>query len=264
MAVRFKFGRNWQNYARTLTEEKILAACNSLDEMLGDSVRGKTFLDIGSGSGLFSLAAWRLGASKVYSFDYDPDSVACTLSVKELFAPKADWTISAGDALSLEWMQSLGEYDVVYSWGVLHHTGDMWVALENAASVVRPGGMLFVSIYNDQGLQSRWWREIKKRYNQVPGFMKLLMSCVWHLVVLGNRTLCGIKDRKPFSQWYLGSERGMGLWYDTVDWIGGYPFETASYQQLMSFYLSRGFVLARSKKKSGLGCNELVFIKPSS
>ncbi len=75
---RFEFGANWNRFLAVLNDERIAQAEESLKRMLEvDNLQGKSFLDIGSGSGLFSLAARRLGA-RVYSFDYDPKSVACT------------------------------------------------------------------------------------------------------------------------------------------------------------------------------------------
>ena len=66
---------------------RIEEAKASLKQMLDvDSLTGKTFLDVGSGSGLFSLAAIMLGV-KVYSFDYDPQSVACTTELKRRYFP---------------------------------------------------------------------------------------------------------------------------------------------------------------------------------
>src|SRR6185295_10447431 len=97
------------------------------------SLEGRRFLDIGSGSGLFSLAARRLGAS-VHSFDLDPESVRCALELRRRFCPAdADWRIEQASALDRRYLAALGEFDVVYSWGVLHHTGQMRDALENAA-----------------------------------------------------------------------------------------------------------------------------------
>ncbi len=143
--ARFRFGRNWQRFLKHLDDERIAQAELSLRDFLGlDDLNSLTFLDVGSGSGLFSLAARRLGAT-VHSFDYDTDSVACTAYLKETFFPNdEDWIIEEGSALDGDYLASLGRFDIVYAWGVLHHTGDMWKALELVKGPVKPGGRLFI------------------------------------------------------------------------------------------------------------------------
>ena len=153
---RFEFGKNWARFLALLDDERIARAEQSLKTMLEvESLEGKSFLDIGSGSGLFSLAARRLGA-RVHSFDYDPNSAACTQELRRRYFPGDErWKVEEGSALDAGYVRSLGQFDVVYSWGVLHHTGRMWDALDNARLPVAPGGRLFVAIYNDQGSRSR-------------------------------------------------------------------------------------------------------------
>src|SRR6266496_6740116 len=116
---RFAFGKNWKSFLTNLDETRIAEAERSLREMLQlDDLLGKSFLDVGSGSGIFSLAARRLGA-RVHSFDYDPESVACTAELKRrYFSNDSNWTIEEGSVLDEEYMLSLGQFDVVYSWGV--------------------------------------------------------------------------------------------------------------------------------------------------
>ena len=116
-------------------------ACKTRWDCPGSSdLLGKTFLDIGSGSGLFSLAARKMGA-KVYSFDYDPISVACTVELRSKYFPdESEWIVKEGSVLDRCFLKGLDFFDVVYAYGSLHHTGDMWTALANAASLAKSGG----------------------------------------------------------------------------------------------------------------------------
>ena len=175
---RFEFGKNWTWFLATLTDAKIEQAVHSLEDMLeAADLRGARFLDIGSGSGLFSLAARRLGA-QVCSLDYDPHSVACTRELRRRYFPDdPEWIVESGSALDEAYIRSLGRFDIVYSWGVLHHTGKMWAALANAAIPVAGGGKLFIAIYNDQGTPSRRWTKVKRAYNTLPKPLRFLV--VW-------------------------------------------------------------------------------------
>jgi 2-polyprenyl-3-methyl-5-hydroxy-6-metoxy-1,4-benzoquinol methylase len=264
---RFEFGENWRRFAEHLPPARIDAAEESLVEMLGrDSLRDKTFLDVGSGSGLFSLSAVRLGAGRVHSLDYDPVSVATTEALKRRFAPDSAWTIERGSVLDRAHMDSLGSWDVVYSWGVLHHTGDLWEAMAITCDRVAAGGSLFISIYNDQGRMSRVWRRVKRIYGALPMALRtpyvILVMAPMELRSLVGRTLRG-RPLDYFRRW--GAEegydrRGMTRWRDLVDWVGGYPFEVASPDEVFDFCAARGLELRKLTTVGGeLGCNEFVF-----
>lgn len=256
---RFAFGENWALFLKSLDDERIASAERSLRTMLGD-LSGKRFLDVGSGSGLFSLAARRLGAT-VRSFDYDPASVACAQALKHRYFPDdASWTIEEGSVLEADYMRGLGQYDVVYSWGVLHHTGSMWTALEHATLPVAPGGQLFIGIYNDQGLGSAAWTQIKKTYCSgsigkaavsavfVPGFSAA------YAAVDALRGKPPWRRYKEHKAW-----RGMSIYRDIHDWLGGYPFEVASPAAILDFYRPRGFTLEKMTTVGGSsGVNEFV------
>ena len=263
---RFQFGKNWQRFLSVLNDERIVEAENSIRKMLNlETLKDKTFLDIGSGSGLFSLAAVRLGAKQIHSFDYDSQSVACTRELKRRYFPqKKDWSIEQGDVLDKEYLNSLGQWDIIYSWGVLHHTGNMWQALENIVPLVKKRGKLFISIYTNQGGKSLFWRWVKRTY---------CSSIIWRWIILGlfiPYFFVGglIKDllrfRNPLSRYgEYKKTRGMSPIYDWLDWLGGYPFEVAKPEEIFDFYRKKSFILEQLKTcGGGLGCNEFVFDVP--
>lgn len=264
---RFEFGKNWSAFLETLDEEKILKAEESLQEMLEtQSLEGKTFLDIGSGSGLFSLAAKRLGA-KVHSFDFDSYSVACTKELKSRFFPEDEnWQVEHGSALDRKYIESLGKFDIVYSWGVLHHTGAMREALANAELAVKIGGKLFIAIYNDTGSQAARWKWIKKTYCRLPKILKTPFAVLAIAPDEGKnllRSLVTLKPQKYVQSWtQYKNSRGMNRWHDIIDWVGGYPYEVATTDDIFEFYKNKGYALKKLKSgKVGLGCNEFVFEK---
>jgi 2-polyprenyl-6-hydroxyphenyl methylase/3-demethylubiquinone-9 3-methyltransferase len=258
---RFAFGANWLGYLALVDDERIQAATASLTGMLGsEDLAGKRFLDIGSGSGLFSLAARRLGA-EVVAFDFDPDSVAATGEMKRRFVPEDDkWQVLTGSVLDQGFLAGLGTFDVVYAWGVLHATGDMYQAIANAAERVAPGGQLFLAIYNDQGLASRAWARVKRSYNKSSPVVRRVLIEGFGTAFAARRA-AGRAYRmltgKPRPQ---GPSRGMSARHDLIDWIGGWPFQVAKPEEIFDFCRQRGFSLERLKTwAGGSGCNEYVF-----
>lgn len=262
---RFAFGSNWQRFLASLREERIAEAETSLRIMLGfDDLKGKSFLDIGCGSGLFSLAAMRLGARRAHSFDYDPNSVACAAELKRRYFPEMPhWEIEQGSVLDVEYLARLGTFDIVYSWGVLHHTGNMSSALQNVMIPVAGHGVLFIALYNDQGLRSRLWTRIKKLYNHDP-VSRLALTlffgtfyAVWRFV----KDLARLRDPRERYRDYKKS-RGMSYFTDLLDWIGGYPFEVAKREDVVEFFEKNGFALLKlNSAGDGRGNNEFLFAR---
>jgi 2-polyprenyl-3-methyl-5-hydroxy-6-metoxy-1,4-benzoquinol methylase len=256
--IRFGFGANWSRFLKRLTRDRIENAETSLRKLLDvQTLSSKRLLDAGSGSGLFSLAARRLGAS-VHSFDFDPQSVACTAELKRRYAPSdPQWTVEEGSVLDLGYLAGLGKFDIVYSWGVLHHTGQMHQAFNNIVSCVAAGGTLVIAIYNDQGFTSRYWTAVKRLYNR----SRLLRPVV---IAFHFPYLVGVRFAVRALTGRLSVERGMSLWYDCIDWLGGYPFEVAKPEQILAFFRPLGFTLQNMTTCGGRhGCNEFVLRKGS-
>ena len=260
---RFRFGKNWQRFLKSVNEDRIEEARLRLVQFLEPNLEGRSFLDIGSGSGLHSLAARRMGA-RVTSFDFDPESVEATTFLKSRYAPgDTDWRIDAGSALDADYLAQLGQYDVVYSWGVLHHTGAMWDALENVKHLVKPDGQLYIAIYNDRGETSQLWLKRKQRYCSLPGVLKPF----YFLYVYGPHELKKLikSVRKGKVSEYIESwsgykrSRGMTRLYDMIDWLGGLPYEFAKASTLRDFYEKDGFKLEKLIENPNTGCHELLF-----
>jgi len=270
----FEFGKNWSHFLSTLDDQRIADATRSVQFLLhAESLAQKRFLDAGSGSGLFSLVAHRLGAD-VTSFDLDSNSVACTRTLKGRYSPTAkNWAVLSGSLTDQTFLSTLGQFDVVYCWGVAHHTGAMWTCIENLTALVKPGGSIVLAIYNDQAYVTKIWQGVKQLYQRLPRFLRplyvagigaltflkrfsvTLLACLLRLVTLRNPLV-------PFLNWARESQaRGMHGWYDLVDWVGGWPFEVAPPDAIFRFMRDRGFTLRELTTCSGHGCNEFVFLR---
>jgi 2-polyprenyl-6-hydroxyphenyl methylase/3-demethylubiquinone-9 3-methyltransferase len=263
----FAFGRNWQTFLTHFDEERAAAAASSLTEFLNaPDLRDKTFVDIGCGSGLFSYAAFKLGAQRIVSFDVDPFSVECCRFLRNKAGNPAIWQVMEGSVLDVDFLHTLGTFDVVYSWGVLHHTGRMWDAIENAARMVEPGGYYYIALYNkilSRNGSVSWihpfWLKIKRAYNSYPALGTYVLEPLAMAAYLGL-VLARLENPITHVRNYK-SHRGMSWKTDATDWLGGYPYEFATVEEVFKFVKQRfpEFNLVNIKVTSGRGLNWYLF-----
>lgn len=269
----FNFGANWKNFINnTFDRDTLERAKKSLVDFFGfESFAGKSFVDIGCGSGLFSLAAYELGAAQVVSVDIDIDSVECCRFLCQNNGSPDNWQIFLGSALDKDFIKGLGQFDLVYSWGVLHHTGKMWEAIENCMDLVKSDGYFYIAIYNkveDWSFfkdgrfgNSQFWLIEKKIYNLAPNFLKTLINYTAMSLLVFVYLLT---FRNPFY-WiqHHRTLRGMSWKTDIIDWLGGYPYEYATACEIFQFFKARNFNLTNLKTSGGLLNNEILFQRNS-
>jgi SAM-dependent methyltransferase len=263
---RFAFGENWQSFIDHVVDERRIAiAMKSLQRMLkATDLRGKTFLDIGCGSGLFSLAAVLLGAQRVAAFDYDPNSVRASLTLRQRASISAEqWHVSQGSILDPEFLATCEPVDVVYSWGVLHHTGSMWLAMDNAVAKVKPEGVLAIAIYNRVekriGGSATWWW-LKRGYNRSPVWVRGLMERCYGSILMLRRAATLRSPVRMIREYGETVGRGMDFWHDVRDWLGGFPYEYATAGEVFNYlHEKHGLKLIYLNSHDGLGLNEFTF-----
>src|SRR5277367_387437 len=239
----FSFGENWAEYAQKIDEKRIEEAEKSIVRLVGkEAIEGRTFLDIGCGSGLFSLAAVRLGARQLLAVDLDPQSVETTRRTLSRHVPGANWDCRQISVFDLD-PSTVGTFDVVYSFGVLHHTGAMYDAIAKASKLVAPNGMLTLGLYGKTPFCGMW-RVEKRIYSRSPKWVQKVIAKVYVEVVRLRLALKGESLKKKRDEYW--KQRGMEMANDTHDWLGGHPYESISPREILGFMHGLGFESLRS------------------
>jgi 2-polyprenyl-6-hydroxyphenyl methylase/3-demethylubiquinone-9 3-methyltransferase len=225
----FEFGENWLSFVDVVSEERIAGAVEGLERLFPDGeLRGKRFLDIGCGSGLSMLAALRLGSAEVRGVDIDENSVKASRRCLAQFSGESKSEVFRSSVFDLD-PNDLGRFDVVHSWGVLHHTGDMWRARQSAVAMLDDHGILAISLYKKTPFCGIW-RVEKRLYSRSPAFIQGAVRRTYLLARTGRELFAG---RNPWTRGGSSKPaRGMSASHDTHDWLGGYPYESASPEEV--------------------------------
>jgi SAM-dependent methyltransferase len=263
-SAHFEFGENWRDYARSIDQSRIDQSIAGLKKLFPDGLSGKSVIDIGCGSGLHAAAALALGAASVTAIDLDENSTSTTQALLSRIAPDKTWTVRTASVFDLK-AEDIGRFDLVYSWGVLHHTGDMWRTIERAATLVKPGGLFVIAIYTKTPA-CEFWRREKRFYKSAPGFVQWMMRTAYMSAFLGFLPVTGWRPI-AFVRNYKKS-RGMNFSNDVHDWLGGYPYESASVAEVQAELARlkleevRTFGLYPTHGIWGAGCSEYVYRRP--
>jgi SAM-dependent methyltransferase len=241
IATRFRFGENWQSFISTVDPASIAEAKSGLCRLFpNDSLAGKSFLDIGCGSGLAMLAAAQLGA-RVAGVDLDPQSVEAARALLGKHLSNGSWSVEHKSVFDLD-PASDGQFAVVHSWGVLHHTGALWRAAERAAAMVEPRGQLAIALYRRTPLCG-FWRVEKRLYAAVPPLAQAALRGLYKTAYLAGLVVTGRNPARYIKEYK--SARGMDWAHDVHDWLGGYPYESAAPEEVHCFFAAHGFAPER-------------------
>ena len=262
--IRYDFGRNWNDFSQNISEEQIEYAENAIKNLI-PVIKGKTVIDIGCGSGLHALAFLRLGAKSITCIDYDENSIKTTsILLKRFYKNKKKYVVKQMDILSSDYLKNLSpnKFDIVYSWGVLHHTGQMFKAIDNTCNLVSENGHLAIALYIKTKF-CRFWSFEKRLYSSL-NYLRLFIKIPFFVLLLTAYVF-----KKRHMPWTVLKnykiERGMSFYYDIDDWLGGYPYESVSHKEIISFLSKKNFLCFKhfnTHNRFGLfgsGCGQWIF-----
>jgi ubiquinone/menaquinone biosynthesis C-methylase UbiE len=192
------YGKLWDKYE---TDEYIKEAYRIIESRFKNNefdlsvLKGKTILDMGCGSGRYTIALTKTGAEKVYGIDLGKESIRKAALIAEKSGIR-NIEFDVGSVLDLPYEDNL--FDFIYSNGVLHHTENLEQGINELYRTLKPGGESFLYLYADGGI---FWYSRKK----MPRVMKKIPQS-YTMAILD---LLGMPNNRFIfcDNWYVPIER---------------------------------------------------------
>jgi 2-polyprenyl-3-methyl-5-hydroxy-6-metoxy-1,4-benzoquinol methylase len=133
------------------TKEHLRLQAYAFAKILDRSIpQDASIIDVGTGTGQLS-AFLSLRRKNVWGIDFSDSSLSKAKQLKEQLNLKS-WTLKKVDILDEQQIQAMNkQFDVVLCMGVLHHTGQPYRGFKNILTLLKPGGLIAIGLYNTYG-----------------------------------------------------------------------------------------------------------------
>jgi ubiquinone/menaquinone biosynthesis C-methylase UbiE len=173
----------------------------------GEEVKGKSVLDAGCGTGIFSIIFATNGAGRVTGIDISEGSLQTARGLKKKFnLENADF--QKQDMLALPFSDE--SFDIVWAWGTVHHTTDPFRAITELLRILKPSGSILLAVYKRTRLtflheiiRKTLLRAPRKTWKGLARVMAFFLSPVIFLFKKREKSRRGEKLEELIIDWYF-------------------------------------------------------------
>lgn len=177
---------------------KIEKQIEFLNKLIGrDNIENKIVLDAGCGTGIAAISFKKLGANKVIGIDISKKSLLTAKKLAEEAGVKLKFI--TGDLLNLPLK---GNFDIIHSFGALHHTGDTKGAFANLINLLGENGQFYLALY--------WRTRLTFLHQFIRKILRLLPESAWEPI------------SKFITKFMVGkkkTQRGFDGYGEALDWL---------------------------------------------
>lgn len=227
-----------------------------LEELFPEGVKGKRVLDGGSGSGMVSVAFALMGAD-VTGVDITPKCVENGYKRAEHYGVKCKFINESLVTLDL----SNEHFDIIYSWGVLHHTEDARQSFFSLARHLREGGEIIVAVYLKTKI-SWFWNFARIFYQNAPTVFKTIFlnigSVFLNIVDLFRKIIFnkerymmrGTNNKEILNDWFGVPHRTFHSYNEVFKWFDENGLDCKLINPATGRFKSTSNFVVRGSKKS--------------